>query len=82
MTAMTSAITMEDQMPFTFQKRGRIRTAAIWNTSVLKKDIDAEISPSFNAVKKDELKMANPEKRNEKEKMEKACRVKSNSSLS
>ena len=39
---------------------GRIRTATVWKTNVLKKDISAEVNPSLSAVKNPEVKIANP----------------------
>ena len=51
---------------------GKIKTAATWKTKVLKNEIIAEIGPLFNAVKKDEPKMANPANKNEKEKIKNA----------
>lgn len=60
-TAIISANTTENQIPSTPQKRGKIKTDEIWNTKVLRKEISAEVSPSFKAVKKEEPKMANPE---------------------
>ena len=55
-------------------------TAAHWNTSVRRKEIRAEVSPSFSAVKKEEPKMAKPENRKATEKMAKAWAVMSSSS--
>ena len=53
-TAMTSAATMESQMPSSFHRSGKVSTAPTWNTSVRRKAMMAEVSPSFRAVKKDE----------------------------
>ena len=50
-------------------------TAAHWKTSVRRKEIRAEVSPSLRAVKKEEQKMENPENRKETEKMAKARAV-------
>ena len=69
-------------MPSTFQNNGKISTAATWNISVLKKDIEADVKPSFSAVKKEEPKIAWPENKNENEKIEKACMVRLNKLLS
>lgn len=80
--AMTSAATMESQIPSTCQNNGKINTAAAWNTMVLIKEMAADIRPLFNAVKNEELKMTNPENKKEKEKMEKAFTVKSKRDLS
>lgn len=65
MTAIISAATIEAQIPSTFQNIGKIKTADIWNINVLIKDIVAEISPLFSAVKKDEPKIANPANKKE-----------------
>ena len=44
---------MASQMPSTSRKIGRIRTLAHWNTKVRRKEMAAEASPLFSAVKKD-----------------------------
>ena len=62
-------------MPSTPQNRGKNITAAIWNTKVRRKEIAAETRPLLSAVKKEEPKIANPEKRKEKANIEKACTV-------
>ena len=72
---MTSAATIDSQIPLSSQMRGKRSTAAIWNTSVRKNEISAEVSPSPSAVKNDEPKIENPESRNENEKIENACAV-------
>ncbi len=46
-TAITSANTMESQMPSTPRNTGKIRTEAIWNTKVRRNEISAEVRPSF-----------------------------------
>ena len=51
---------MDNHIPLTPKNSGKINTATICNTNVLKKDIVAEVKPSFNAVKNPEVKMANP----------------------
>ena len=51
---ISSANTTASQIPFIPQNIGKININAVWNTNVLKKDIIAEISPLFNAVKKDD----------------------------
>lgn len=79
---MTSAITIDAQIPSTSQKIGNISTARISKTSVRTKEIMAEVIPSFNAVKNDEPKIAKPEKRNENEKIENAWIVKANNASS
>ena len=72
---ITSATTMESQIPSSFQIIGSSSTAATWNTSVLRNEINADVSPSFNAVKNEEPKIENPENRNENEKIANACFV-------
>ena len=56
-TAMASATTIDHQMPSIPHTRGSSMTAAIWNTSVRKKEMMADVNPSFSAVKKPEKKM-------------------------
>lgn len=65
-TAISSAPTIEIQIPSRPPKSGSSKTAAAWNTTVRKNEIAAETPPLFNAVKNDEPKIAYPEKRNEK----------------
>ena len=62
---MTSAATLDSQIPSSSQMSGKMSTAAIWNTSVRKNEMSAEVSPSPSAVKNDEPKIENPESRNE-----------------
>lgn len=50
----SSAKRTDDQIPSIAKKTGRIRTALIWNTSVRKKEIRADKSPLFKAVKNEE----------------------------
>ena len=50
----SSATVMAHQMPSTPKKTGRIRIAATSNTTVRRKEIAAETTPLFSAVKKDE----------------------------
>ena len=50
----SSAKITDDQIPSIAKKMGRIRTALIWNTSVRKKEISADKSPLFKAVKNEE----------------------------
>ena len=64
---MISAATMENQMPSSCQKSGKISTDRHWNTNVLRNEIKAETRPSPSAVKKEEPKMAKPENKKEKE---------------
>lgn len=77
MAAINSAATMDIQMPSIPKISGNINTAATWKINVLRKEINAEMRPSFNAVKKDEPKIAIPEKRKEKEYIIKPRRVNS-----
>ena len=49
--AKTSAITIENQIPFKPKIRGRTKIVTIWKTKVLKKEIRAEINPLFKLVK-------------------------------
>ena len=58
--AKNSAMEREYQTPSTPKKIGKINTLAIWKTSVRKKEIAAETTPLFKAVKKEEPKMLNP----------------------
>ena len=53
-SAITSAAAMENQMPSTPSKAGKTIITMIWNTNVLKKEIIADTSPLFRAVKKEE----------------------------
>ncbi len=55
---------------------GNSITAAVWNTKVLKKEIMAETSPLFNAVKNEEPNIAIPAKRKENANIENAFTVK------
>ena len=71
----SSANRMEHQTPFNAKKIGSTSTQTIWNTSVRAKEIIAETSPSFNAVKKAEPKMLNPHSRNENAYSFSACSV-------
>ena len=63
---------MESQIPSISHIIGNRITAAIWKTSVRIKDITADVSPSFNAVKKEEPNTEKPESRKENEKIENA----------
>ena len=47
-------------MPFNPQISGSINIIAIWKSSVLKKEIAAETTPLFNAVKKEDAKILMP----------------------
>ena len=52
--ANNSATIIEDHTPSIFQKIGNINTHNDWKTRVRKNEIEADITPLFNAVKKDE----------------------------
>lgn len=79
---MISATTIDHQMPSTPHNRGSNKTATIWKTRVRRKEIIAEVKPSFNAVKNPEAKIANPIKRKEKEYTLNPLQVNSKSSVS
>lgn len=66
--ASISATATEAHIPSTLKISGKSRTAAIWNTSVRKNDMSAEISPLFSAVNIDEPNMDIPANRKETEK--------------
>lgn len=61
--AKISAAVIAYQMPSTPRSRGRRMTEDVWNTSVRKNEMAAEISPLPSAVKNDEAKMLNPAKK-------------------
>lgn len=63
---------MEYHIPSMSNISGSISTAAIWNTSVLRNEIAAEIKPLFSAVKNDEPNIEKPANKNENEKMKNA----------
>lgn len=65
-TAINSAATIEYHIPSRPKNSGKIITAALWNKSVLRNDISAEVRPSFKAVKNAEPNMAVPAKIKEK----------------
>lgn len=77
--ANTSAATVDSHIPSTPQINGKVKIAAAWNTKVRRKDMAAEINPLPRAVKKEEPKIAKPEKRKEKEKKKNAREVSRNS---
>ena len=66
-SANSSAAEMASQTPSMSKKMGRISTAATWKTSVRRKEMAADTPPLPRAVKKEEPKIANPEKRKETE---------------
>ena len=65
--AISSATMTDAHMPSVPRNRGMTITAMIWNTRVLIKEIIADTTPLFRAVKKPEENMANPANRNTKE---------------
>ena len=76
MKAINSAITIDTQIPSTSNRSGKMTTADIWNTNVLKKEMSADTSPLFSAVKNEEPNIAIPANRKEKANIEKALTVK------
>ena len=62
--AHISANATDIQTPSSLKNTGRISTAAIWNTSVLRNDTAAEIAPLLSAVKNEDVNILNPENRN------------------
>ncbi len=81
-TAISSAATMEIQMPSIPQNTGKISTAETWNTNVRRNEIIAELRPSLRAVKKPEVKMENPISRKDRAKILKPDTVRSKSAAS
>ena len=81
-TAITSATTIESQIPSIPKTAGSSITAAISNTSVRKNEIIADVRPSERAVKKEDPKMAKPANKNENENIINPRTVRLNSSLS
>ena len=77
MTDINSATTMEIQIPSMPQKIGNNRIQAHWKTKVRRKEISAEVRPSFKAVKKLEVKIPNPMNPNDSEKIRNPETVKS-----
>ena len=73
---------MENQIPLMPKIRGKIIMAATWKITVRKKEIIAEVSPSFKAVKKLEAKIAKPIKIKDKAKILNPETVISKSALS
>lgn len=80
--AQISATVIASQIPSRPKMIGRSNTDAIWNTRVRKKDIAAEITPLFNAVKNADAKIFKPVRMKAKENTLKACRVNANKSAS
>ena len=67
--AIRSAKVLDSQIPVSPKKAGRIRTEPTWNTRVRRKEITADTSPLFNAVKNADAKMLIPHTRNDRAKM-------------
>ena len=63
--AATSATTIEYHIPSRPKTIGKNTTATTWNTTVLRKEITAETTPSLRAVKNDEPKIPNPQIKND-----------------
>ena len=61
---------------------GSNRMQALWKTNVRKKEIIAEVRPSFRAVKKPEAKIPNPIKQKDNAKILKPEMVRLNNSAS
>ena len=61
--ARDSATITAHQTPSVFNRIGKTRMLTIWNKNIRKKEIIAEITPLFNAVKKEELQTLNPSTR-------------------
>ena len=58
--AKNSATTIESQIPSTPITNGKRNTAATWKIKVRHTEINADISPLFNAVNKPEPNIENP----------------------
>ena len=58
--ARDSATITAHQIPSVFNRIGKTRMLTIWNKNIRKKEIMAEITPLFNAVKNEELQTLNP----------------------
>ena len=66
-TASNSETISENHIPSIPNNMGRSITAAVWNTNVRRKEITADVSPSFKAVKNPEANIAYPINKNAKE---------------
>ena len=80
--ANISAEVFAHHIPFLPKQIGRIIMESVWNMSVRKKEIAADIPPLFSAVKKDDANMFIPESTNENAKHLNACVVICKSSAS
>ena len=60
---IASAAVTASQIPSIPKRSGSRQTAAIWNTSVRKKEIAADTAPLLRAVKKEEAKKLKPHMR-------------------
>lgn len=78
----TSAADTDIQIPSAFKIIGKIITAEIWKTMVLKNEINAETGPLFNAVNMDEPKIFIPANKNINEKILNPLIVSANKSAS
>lgn len=65
--AKTSAKVIDHHIPSIPKISGSMITDANWKTKVLKNETIAEMTPLFNAVKKDEINILNPAKIKTKE---------------
>ena len=63
--AIDSAITTENQIPSKPNNNGTHKTDKLSKTKVLRKEIKADVKPSFKAVKKPDTKMEVPENKKE-----------------
>ena len=59
--AIPSAAPIASQTPLTPKNNGNSSSIQVWNTSVRRKEITAEITPFPNAVKNADPKILNPE---------------------
>ena len=76
----TSATTIDNQIPLTSKINGNNNIDVIWNNKVLKKEINAEVTPSFNAVKNPDVKMLIPANKKQNDEINIAFFVISNNS--
>ena len=77
-----SATTIDSQMPSTCQKVGKINTAMMGNIKTRRKDKSKEIAPFDKAVKKEEMKILNPQNKKHREYNRKPRTVKASNSRS
>ena len=79
---INSAIPTALQIPLIPNNVGSKRIIIIWKTRVRRKEIAADITPLFSAVKKEDPKMLNPQIRKVRLKIRKPWQVSRNSSAS